>query len=306
MASRIRTRGDLCGLTRKPESSYGVPTDDSKTSLGWIRNLSDGDTVNTGETPGPCGSRMSGGVFAVSRQARPSVTVQAPAGHDIIRTWLGMAYDGSTTDALTSPSYQSLMAKVGPGEWHLWTGAKVDTLTVDASGYGEAVEVSADIVARVHAISTSYADSKATFTADGADYSLTPADVPSDAPPVTSTATWTVDGTAVPYQTSWSLKIANNLEPSLGVGADGVGLEAGQGSTPQECEVTLDITVTSSGPEWDIERLALGTHELVLTGLDGLTVTLTGCTLGGSGPSRVWSGAYTETLSWTATGMTVA
>ena len=299
-SSRQRTRGDMCSVTIETEDSYGggVASSSGAVTGGWVRSLTDGDGSETEELPGACGSRISGGISVISRSCAPSMTVRLPSGSGLLKAWLERVLGGtSPQQALPSSAY---MVKVGPSEWHIWTGGTVGSLTVTGSELGAPVEVEASITAIEHAISSAVKSGADTaVTVNGKAYKLRPASVPS-APYVRTTAVWSVDGTPVSDMRSWSLKIDAHLSTVAAMSADGtVALSAGGSATPQESEVTLSLTVPSTGSKWAAERPASGTHTLALT-IDGCTITLTGCVLGGSGPSRTWEGAYDETLEWTA------
>lgn len=302
--NRIRTRGDLCGVTVLEETAYGkVPADGTRKYGGIVRTMDDGDSRELGEMPPECGSRTNKGYFLVGRTCEPSMTLRVQRGAGLLKDWIVRA-SGSASGVETDIPSSDLLVKVGPSEWHSWTGAKVDTLSVKGSKMGDAVDLDVSFKARHHAVTTAYIEGAgATFSdADGSKYLLAPAE-PVDAAYVTSVKGWKLDGVRIPYQKSWELKISNALRSEAGPSGDGEGayaLGAGEGSTPQASSVTLDVTVASSGPVWDLKRLSFTDGLTLSVELDGYTVTLTGCTVDGSGPSRTWEGAYDETISFKA------
>ena len=302
--SRIRTRGDLCGVTVLEETEYGkVPADGTRKYGGIVRTMDDGDSQELGEMPPECGSRTNTGYFLIGRTCEPSMTLRVQRGAGLLKDWIVRA-SGSASGVETDIPSSDLLVKVGPSEWHSWTGAKVDTLSVKGSKIGDAVELDVSFKARHHAVSTTYEDGTgATFSdADGSGYTLKP-EKAVDAAYVTFVKGWRLDGERIPYQKSWELKISNALQSEAGPSGDGDGayaLNAGEGSTPQASSVTLDVTVASCGPAWDLRRLSFTEGLTLSVELDGYTVTLTGCTVDGSGPSRTWEGAYDETISFKA------
>ena len=299
--SRIRTRGDLCGISVAEETVYGQAPTAPMRYAGIVRTLDDGDSSEYGEMPPECGSRGSTGFFLIGRGSEPSAVLRIQRGASLLKDWIVRAVGSASGVTADIPS-SSLLVKVGPSEWHSWTGAKVDTLSVKGSKLGDAVELDVAFKARHHAVTETYAEaSGASFKySDGSQYLLKPAS-PVDSAYVTFVKGWRLDGERIPYQKSWELKVSNSLqsEPGAsGTGASAYALSAGEGSTPQASEIRLEVTVTSGGPRWDLMRLSDPGESILSIDIDGIRITLSGCTPDFSGPSRTWEGSYDETIAF--------
>ena len=299
----VRTKGDLCGLTVRTEQTYGK-IDSAGTSLygGTLLSVStSGDTVTEQEVFA-C-TRLRQGVFRTAAAFGLTATFNHVRGQDWEK-WIEYATGSLDGVQRQSDSFDTVF-RVAEGENHLFTGCRVNSLSVSASDIGALVEFRADIMARWHTM-TPFKDS------DGTALSMALASIPSGAP-ITYSRKWEYSTNGTDFQPipgkSWTLQINQNLqgEPDVNDPDDDSAykLEAGSDSVPQASEITLEITVTSSGPEWDRLRMAYTTGMTLRCVIDGMLVTLKGCSLGVSGPDRSATGSYDETISLTATDIVV-
>lgn len=299
----VRTKGDLCGLTIRTEKTYGQ-IDSSGTSVygGTLRSMStSGDSAEVEDING-C-TRLKLGDFVTARSFGYTATFNFVRSQGWTR-WMELAMGALTGIQRQSDSYDTVF-RVSAGENHLLTGCRVNSLTISASDIGQALEFSVNAMCRWHTL-TPFKDS------DGTSLSMDLASIPSG-PPITYLNKWeySTDGTSfeeIPGK-SWSLAINQNLqgEPDVNDPDDenGYKLEAGSDSIPQESEVTLEITITSVGPEWDRMRHDLASGLTFRVIIDGYRVTLTGCRLNQGDPDRTADSGYDETISVTATDVVV-
>lgn len=297
-----RTKGDLCGLTVRDEATYGV-IDTSGTSAyaGTTLTLSSPDDYTMEEIQ-QCGSRVRGGVF------RTAASFGYDATFNYVRNqgwedWIRRAIGSLSGVQRETPSFDTVI-RVAPDEYHLWTGCRVNTLSIAAPSIGAPLEFSVSAMARWHTM-TPFTDS------DGDSLSIALVAIPAGAP-ITFNRPWEYSTNGTSWTRikgkSFTLSINQNLSGDPGASSetddDAFQLEAGSGSVPLESSITLDITITSVGPEWDRMRLACTTGLYFRTVIDGHTVTLSGCNLSPTMPDRIQA-MYDETISVTATDMTV-
>lgn len=299
----VRTKGDLCGLTIRVEQTYGkVDASASSVYGGTLRSMStSGDSADVEEIHG-C-TRLKLGDFVTARAFGYTATFNHVRGQGWTR-WMELAMGALTGIQRQSDSYDTLF-RVSQGENHLMTGCRVNSLTIRASDIGQPLEFSVNAMCRWHTM-TPFKDS------DGTSLDMAIAAIPSG-PPITYLDKWeySTDGSVfeeIPGK-SWSLSINQNLQGEPGVNKaddpDGYKLEAGSDSVPQASEVTLEITITSAGPEWDRMRHDLASGLTFRTTIDGATITLKGCRINQGDPDRTADSGYDETISVTATDIVV-
>lgn len=290
MTSRPRTKGDTCDIYTGTEKTRGTAV--KTTAHGRLKTLSD-KTKDTYDSYINCGSRESS-YFAVSRETGYSATMTLRTGD--LAEWLSYAY---TSEAeLTSITTE---VKVGPGEWHLWDGGVVDTLTVSASQIGSPVQLTADVVARWH---TSKTSSQGYTNPDGTDYSDpgTPT-AGANSVPVRYTTLPTVDGKQVNAK-SWTLTVSNSVTSDPGE-VSGMCLASGGDAYPSDSDITLSVTMASATEfGWDRKRQDGGSVTAVIV-LDGKTLTVTGI-IDAQDPDRQSESGYDETLTLNHCSMKVA
>lgn len=297
----MRTKGDLCGITVRDEDTYGkISTTNTSRYAGTLITLKITDDRET-DTIAQCGSMVRAGLFEVSRSASFKATfnqVRGTSWEDWMIKALGSG-SGVTSDI---PSFDAAF-RIAAGEFHLLTGCKVNTFTLTSGSIGGKLELSVDAVGRWHTM-TPFTDS------DGSSLTFSSVSVPAGIP-VTHNADWewSKDGvTFTPIRAKgFTLTIGRSLQSDPGFSSsadDAIRLEAGEDSVPQDISITLDLTVTSTGPEWDRLRLAFTDGVTLRTVIDGKTVTLKGCVLDIEGPDRS-QGTYDETISFDAADATV-
>ncbi len=296
----MRTKGDLCGMTVRDEQEYGkVDTSGQSAYAGTLVSLSINDERET-DTIGQCGSMVRAGIIEVARKCDFKAVFNQVRGTGWEK-WLIRALGASSGTSRDLPSFDTSF-RVAAGEHHLCTGCVMDTVTMSATNIGSKVELSAQAVCRWHTM-TPFED------ADGSSITFPPVEVPYGLP-LTFNSLWqySTDGGSswTPIKTKgFTLTISRSLQSDPGVSGDGIRLEAGEGSVPQDIKITLDLTITSTGPEWDAKRLAAMTDDFTLKlTLDSKTITLRGCVLGIKGPDRTQA-SYDETISFDAADMTV-
>lgn len=298
----MRTKGDLCALTVREEQDYGkIDASGASVYGGTLRTMSTPEDRNVEEITG-C-TRTALGHFRTSAAYSMSAVFTFVRGQGW-EDWVERAIGALTGVQRQTPSFDTAF-RVAPGENHLLTGCRINTLTISASEIGAPLEFTAEAVARWHTM-TPFKDS------DGTSLSMDLASIPKGAP-ITYNSMWEwSDGgsyTKIPGK-SWSLKISQSLASEPGAssddgGTDVIKLEAGGDSVPQASEITLDITITSTGPEWDRRRLEFTDGLTFRTTIDGRTVTLKDCYLKPDMPDRS-QGTYDETISVVATDMEVS
>lgn len=296
----VRTKGDLCGLTILTESTYGVVPSGTGSYAGTTLTFSDSDEATTEEAL-QCGSRARGDVFVTSVATGYSATFNHVRGQGW-EDWVTRAVGALTGVQRTTPSFDTCI-RVSPSETHLFTGCRVNSLGISAPSVGAKVEFSVDVMARWHT-KNPFKDS------DGSTLTMSLVAIPSGVP-VTYLGNWEYSLNGTTFQRvgakSFTLSIASNLTADPGASSTGttaIGLEAGEGSAPQDSEITLDLTITSKDDTWDDLRLARTTGMSFRAVIDGKTVLLTGCNLHMGGPTRS-QGTYDETITVTATDIRV-
>lgn len=306
---RIRTTGDMCALYVGKETVYGM-ADTTPAYMGRINStFSDKDADETDNLGPDCGSRVSSGTFLVSKATGFSCDLVLPRGNGLLADWVKLAIGGDTVQS----DLESFTAcvKVGPAEWHIFTGCKIESLSLAASSIGQKLVLTVEATARVHSMTASASavhDTAVTFAdVDGASVTVTiPAAL--TGAPVCYSAYPTVDSVAVPTS-SWEMSVTNSLESSAGPSADGTyGLAAGDGIIPQGLTVKADLTARSRVySQWDADRLldAFATHSVAVTA-DGTAVTATGASLDAAGPDRSPTAPYDEKASFSAESITVS
>ena len=295
-----RTKGDLCGLGVREETEYGVIGSGATAYAGTTLTLSDRADESVEGITG-CGSRADIDSMTTGIGAGYSATfnvVEGKGWEDWIERAVG-SLDGVARDL---PSFDTAV-RVDPSTVHLWTGCKVNSLGMSAASIGAKIEFSAEVVARWHTM-TPFEDS------DGDALEMDTAPIPSGIP-VRYNRLWeySTNGTSytkIPAQ-SWSLSISSNLasEPGISDPDGGIQLDAGEGSTPQDSTITLDLVIQSKDSTWDALRMALTKGLTFRITIDGKVLTLTGCRLGLAGPDRSATGPYTETIAVTALDLSV-
>ena len=301
MADRIRTKGDLCGLYIAEESSYGIPVAGAAAFSGRLLSFSDAGKIETDSLP-VCGRRTSTGSFVVQKAHGFSATMTLPRGQGLLGGWLDAAMGGDGTVGEELPSFTAIL-KVGPKEWHLYAGCRVESLEVSAPSIGRAVEVSVTVSSAEHVMTPSEASvsgDAVTFTIGSSTHTFTPEADPQTAP-VTYTEFPTVDNAQIKSQ-SWRFSVVNDLYKVPDVSSSGdYAVECGADSIPQGVSLSAELTSPSRCySRWDLMRLVNSplNHTAVIEA-DGTAVTLTGGTLDGAGPSRASAGVYDESASFT-------
>ena len=296
----VRTKGDLCGLTVREETTYGVIGTGASQYAGTTLTLTDSSDA-TVEGIEQCGSRVDADTIVTSVSTGYSATFNMVRGQGW-EDWMTRALGGLNGVQREIPSFDTAI-RIDPSTVHLWTGCKVNSFGMSAASPGAKIEFSVQTMAKWHT-KTPFKD------ADGDTLSMDAVAIPSGVP-ITYNRPWeySTNGTSfsrVPAK-SFSLSISNNLSAIPGLtsdNGDGYGLEAGEGSDAQDCGITLDLTIVSRDNTWDDLRMALTKGMTFRTVIDGKTLTLKGCTLGLAGPARS-QGQYDETISVTALDITV-
>lgn len=280
----------MCDIYTGKEGVRGVAV--NTTAHGRLKTLSD-KTKDTYDSYINCGSRESS-YFTVSRETGYSATMTMRTGD--LETWLSYAY----TSEAELPSITTEV-KVGPGEWHLWDGGVVDTLTVSASQIGSPIQLTADVVARWH---TSKTSTKGYTNPDGSDYvSPGTATAGNNSLPVRYTSVPKVDGTSLMAK-SWTLTVSNSVVSEPAVLMD-MCLASGRDAYPSDSDITLSMTVASSTESgWDKKRQDGGSVTAVIV-LDGKTLTITGI-IDAQDPDRQSESGYDETITLNHCSMKVA
>lgn len=281
MASRPRTKGDTCDIYTAKESVRGTAV--KTTAHGRLKTLSD-KTKDTYDSYINCGSRANT-FFEVSRETGYSATMTVRTGD--LSEWL--AYGYSTAETLPSITTE---VKVGPGEWHLWDGGVVDTLTISASQIGSPIQLTADVVARWHTFKKS---GQAYSNPDGTAYTDPGTPVAgTNSLPVRYNSLPVVDGASLNAK-SWTLTVSNSIVSDAGV-VLGKCLASGCDAYPSDLDITLSMTISSATETaWDKKRQD-GASVTVKIVLDGKTLTVAGI-IDAQDPDRQSESGYDETIT---------
>ena len=299
----VRTKGDLCGLTIRTEQTYGkVDTAGTSVYAGTMGTFNtSGNTAEVEDING-C-TRLKRGDFVTARAFGYTATFNFIRGQGWTR-WMELAMGDLTGIQRQSDSYDTVF-RVSESDNRLMTGCRVNSLTISATDIGKAIDFSVNAVCRWYSLSP-FQDS------DGTALSMDIAPLPSGAP-ITYLKKWEWSDDGTDYEQipgkSWTLTINQNLTSEPDVNdpddANGYKLEAGGDSVPGASEVTLEITVTSVGPEWDRLRHDLASGLTFRIEIDGYLVTLKDCRINQGDPDRTAESGYDETISITATDIAV-
>lgn len=298
----MRTKGDLCGLTILEESEYGVVPSGTGVYSGTCLTLTDNCEATYEETL-QCGARNRGEAFITSMSCGYTATFVVARGRgweEWIERTVG-SLSGVTRDI---PSFTTVI-RVSPSEVHVWTGCRVDSLTLTGSSIGDQIEFSVTVVARWHTL-TPLQD------ADGTEITASPVAIPAGVY-VTYGGNWeySTDGGSTYERVgakAFTLSLSSNLASDEGASSEddeeAFGLAAGSGSAAQDSTITLDLTITSQDSTWDAIKHTVPTNLYFRAVIDGRTVILSGCNLDIAGPTRTQE-TYDETVSATATDIAV-
>lgn len=282
-----RTKGDLCRFTTINETSYGV-TGTVKRHAGVLSSL-ETPSEETLDYDQGCGTRQWVNIVKTMESYGWNAEFRCLTGSDWTQ-WF--TYALGSLNGTVSSSLDSFTAvfSVASDEWLQSVGCKVDTLSLSADAVGAPITFSVDTMAK-----------KNTFTSS----SLASLSVARpESKPIYYTSQWQRNGTSIPVK-SWTLTISNGLVGDPGLDSNGDGLSAGNGSIPNESSnITLDLTVTSTGPTWDLLKQTGVDDDTLTISIDGHIISCTGCWLRSEFPNREQS-MYDETLSYIVKTLTV-
>ena len=281
-----RTAGSLCGFTITNETSYGVTGSTKK--FGGVLSMLETPSDETLEYDQGCGTRAWVNIVKTMESFGWTADFTSITGTDWT-DWFTYAL-GSLSGTI-SPSLSSFTAlfRVASDEWMQSKGCKVDSMSVSADSFGSAVKFSVKAMAKRNTFTTTDMTSSAVARPT--------------AKPIFYTSQWERNGASIPVK-SWTLTIDNSLVGDPGMD-NGEALAAGNNSIPYgNINMTLDLTVTSIGPTWDIlKQNGVDDDTLTLT-LDGQVITCSGCFLKTDFPKRE-QGMYDETISYIVKSITV-
>ena len=283
----MRTAGDLCAFTVFDETAYGTTATATGEHAGVLQSLETPDDEQI-EYDLACGSRAIQNVLPTMNTYGWKASFKVISGTDW-HGWFTKAMGDIDGDILNDiPSFTALF-RIASDEWLEAVGSKVNSLSVTASAIGSPLEFSVDAMSKTNTF-------KASTT-------LTPVARPTSKP-VTYSALWKRNGSSIPVK-SWTLSIDNSLVGDPGVGTDGIGLAAGSGSAPGGAiDMTLELTVSSTGPTWDLLKQAGTANDTLTLAVDGYIITCTGCFMRTDYPNRSNS-PYDETIAYIVKGITV-
>lgn len=282
------------------ETNYGVVPDVDPSYGGTMGTLSDKSAWQT-EDIVECGSRvMSRMIVGYSTGFSATFRARRSTGNTCIHNWLIRALGGETpSDELGS---FSVIAKTGPQDHHIWTGSVIDTLTLSQSAPASAIQVQVDAISRWHGVSE---QGSAFYGPTEVSVTHSKRTVPTPTTPPENRVILSIDEVDVDQYKSWTLTISNALQSDAG--AEGqLSLSAGEGSIPTGCEVTLDVTFTSTvSAQTSNLRNAAHLMDIGIAGgnrgarivIGGETqIILEDCILDATEPDRNAEGPYDETI----------
>lgn len=292
MAMKRYGKGDLCGLTFGMETNYGVPSDSASMYHGGVVTAYDPDPGIEYDEVVDCGKRTMGKKYISKRDVTASISFRM--GKDVsLVDWMEYVLgSGTATDLYQTPKSRTVHIKIASGDHDTLLGANVDKFTIASEELGKAVLFTADLFAK------DVVENGATYNNYGKTISKQT--------PVRSFSKWVCTDSSIGTVNSgkWTLTIAQNLQKVAGSNGE---ITLGSGEEPYlgNPEVTLEITIPASSRKWDLLRLEGRDGLTFTTDLGDAVITLSGCMIGGKGPSRT-SDPYDETVTIEATNITVA
>lgn len=298
----MRTKGDLCGFAVRDEQTYGQISTTASIFGGRLRTLETPPSLEVGTDAGQCGTRKDGPSYIIRRGYGYKAVFTYPSGSDAWTGWFSRAL-GALTGIQRELDTHSAAFHVAPDEDLCAVGAMVTSLVLSAGAIGEAVEWTVESTCRYLAVGQDGTFTIPGSTVDTMDF---PA-VPSGAP-LTYQAypTW-AKASGSPEEVkakSWTLTVANTLTEEPGL-VEGIPLSAGLAITPGATSITLEVTVTSAGPDWDEAQAEWPTGMTWRVPLGGKTLVLKGCRFDVRSPSRSAEAGYDETIAVIAQDMAV-
>lgn len=309
--ARRRTTGDMCALGVITESEYGVP-EGKPLYCGTLRTLSDKTAVQREEVV-ECGQRSKTSLptqYSTGFTANMILRGSADEQMATLKGWLSkaMGIEPNLMEYYPSAEIPSFTAtaKVGPQEHQIWTGSKVDTLTLSQSAPGAFIQMQVDAVSKWH---TFMDPSHSAQDEDGDEiaFILDHMAVVSPSGPPMNYARLAYDEIELRAQ-SWSLSVSNSLESDADASELYGSLAAGKDSTPTGSEITLEVTVPSmASSELDVLRrdksIEVNPDDVVAIGFGSYAIVLRDVIVDPAGPDRTSESAYTEKVKITARGL---
>ena len=302
----VKTPGSLGALQYIIENTFGTTPGNTDFEYAGFMNTMSGNGNAGEEEQYAEGSRIFDTVLYTQRSAGFSANVSlyrddTAAGY-LWKDIVALAYDPEND----LDSFTALM-RIAADEWVAYTGCKVDTLELSASGVGDKITAALGVKA-MRQIPT-----QASVTAVATALGVTLGDTstgPSSKRPITysSYPVATIGGASVTIPSrSFSVKINNHLEEEPGI-VGGNAYAAGEGLVPQLCDVELEYDLLSTGAYWDNLK-ATEDNDTPLFSIThvigGRTFTSGKCYVDTEDhPSRAQS-TYTETVRIHAGSMTV-
>ena len=281
-----RTTGDLCGFTITNETSYGTTGTTKK--FGGVLSTLETPSEETLDYDQGCGTRQWVNIVKTMESFGWTADFTSITGTDWT-DWFSYALGSLTGTISSSLTSFTALFRVASDEWMRSVGCKVDSMSVSADSFGSAVKFSVKAMAKRNTFTTTDQSSSAVARPT--------------AKPIYYTSQWERNGSPIPVK-SWTLSIDNSLVGDPGVD-NGEALAAGNGSIPSgNSNITLDLTVTSIGPTWDLLKQSGAENDTLTLTLDGQVITCSGCFLKTNFPKRE-QGMYDETISYIAKSITV-
>jgi hypothetical protein len=309
MAIRRRTTGDMCNLGAMAESEYGTPTG-KPVYCGTLRTLSDKTAIQR-EDIVECGQRSKTSMptgYATGFSANMVIRGSADEQMAILKGWLtkAMGIEPGIMEyypAAEIPSFTAT-AKVGPGEHQIWTGSKVDTLTLSQSAPGALIQMQVEAMSKWHTFTDAENEP---IDEDGDVMTLADLGVASPSGPPMNYARLAYFETELRAQ-SWTLSISNSLEGDADASELYGSLSAGKDSTPTGSEITLEVTVPSmASSELEILRRdkcrEFDDDNPVVVAFGSFAIVLRDVIVDPAGPDRTSESAYSEKVKITARGL---
>lgn len=292
MAMRRYGKGDLCGLSVGEESTYGTASTVTE-HAGVVRSYDVDLGMEFDEVP-DCGKRTMGKRYVSRRDV--TATVGFRLGKDVsLADWfertLGWNPGHTACDLTGNPKSSTVHVKIGPGDHDALVGCAVNKLTLSSEDLGKAVLVTAEMLAK------DVRENDPSFAAMGKAIS--------QSTPVRSFQMWTCATASIGTVKSgkWTLTVNQNLQRVAGTDGE-ITLGSGQEPYLGNPEVTLEITLPATSRAWDLLRYEATDGLSFSTEVGDALITLSGCIIGGNGPSRS-EDPYDETVTIIASNITV-
>lgn len=300
----MRTKGDLCGFGIRTETEYGKIGTGTTLYGGSLRTLDIPHTVGVDNDMGACGNRADGEPYVTSHAYAYNAEFTFPDESTSGWTaWLEYAVGSLNGMTRELPSHTAVF-HIASDEEEIAVGSTVNSLRIAASALGEALTFTVGCNCRCAAIGTS-----GSFEVPGNGTVSFPIPERLKAPPLRfrdypSYKKTSASASSAVKCKAWTLSVSTELTEDAGLEGD-IPLSAGLGIVPGATTIALEMTVTSSGPEWDLLQEEYPLDMTFEVPIGSKRVVLKGCRFDPQAPSRTADSSYDETIAVIARNLAV-